>query len=83
MVADYEVPGMSLYGSSKDDVNLLTKAWADEYGPSGVRINAVSPAPTPTEGTETGEEVLDELAAQAPPFLAADRSSFIHGAKTR
>jgi NAD(P)-dependent dehydrogenase (short-subunit alcohol dehydrogenase family) len=40
MVADYGVSGMSLYGSSKAAINLLTKAWAGEYGPSGVRVNA-------------------------------------------
>src|SRR5437867_7577610 len=51
MVADYGAAGMSLYGSSKAAINLLTKAWAAEYGPSGVRVNAVSPGPTRTEGT--------------------------------
>ncbi len=96
MVADYGVSGMSLYGSSKAAINLLTKAWAAEYGPSGVRVNAVSPGPTRTEGTETmGVEALEQLAAQAPAgrpataddiaeaivFLATDRSSFIYGAK--
>ena len=43
MVADYGAPGMSLYGSSKAAINLLTKAWTAEYGRSGVRVNAVSP----------------------------------------
>ena len=95
MVADYGVSGMGLYGSSKAAINLLTKAWAAEYGPSGVRVNAVSPGPTRTEGTEAMGEGLDQLAAQAPAgrpgtadeiaeaivFLATDRSSFIHGAK--
>ena len=42
MVADYGALGMSLYGSSKAAINLLTKTWAAEYGPSGVRVNAVS-----------------------------------------
>jgi NAD(P)-dependent dehydrogenase (short-subunit alcohol dehydrogenase family) len=46
MVADYGAPGMSLYGSSKAAINLLTKTWAAEYGPKGVRVNAVSPGPT-------------------------------------
>jgi len=95
MVADYGVSGMSLYGSSKAAINLLTKSWAAEYGPSGVRVNAVSPGPTRTEGTEAMGEGLEQLAAQAPAgrpgtadeiaeaivFLATDRSSFIHGAK--
>jgi NAD(P)-dependent dehydrogenase (short-subunit alcohol dehydrogenase family) len=95
MVADYGVSGMSLYGSSKAAINLLTKSWAAEYGRSGVRVNAVSPGPTRTEGTDAMGEGLEQLAAQAPAgrpatadeiaeaivFLATDRSSFIHGAK--
>src|SRR5437867_12943234 len=66
MVADYGAAGMSLYGSSKAAINLLTKAWAAEYGPSGVRVNAVSPGPTRTEGTDATGEGLEDLAAQAP-----------------
>ncbi len=94
MVADYGVSGLSLYGSSKAAINLLTKAWAAEYGPSGVRVNAVSPGPTRTEGTEVQGEALEQFAAQAPAgrpatpdeiaeaivFLATDRSSFVYGA---
>jgi NAD(P)-dependent dehydrogenase (short-subunit alcohol dehydrogenase family) len=94
MVADYGAAGMALYGSSKSAVKLLTKAWAAEYGPSGVRVNAVSPGPTRTEGTGAMGEGLEQLAAQAPAgrparadeiaeaivFLATDRASFIHGA---
>src|SRR6266403_1861987 len=95
MAADYGAPGISLYGSSKAAINLLTKVWAVEYGPSVVRVNAVSPGPTRTEGTDTMGEGLEQLAAQAPAgrpatadeiaeaivFLATDRASFIHGAK--
>src|SRR5271155_5309506 len=94
MVADYGMPGMSLYSSSKAAINLLTKTWAAEYGPSGVRVNAVSPGPTRTEGTDAMGEGLEQLAAQAPAgrpatadeiaeavvFLATDRASFIYGA---
>jgi len=95
MAADYGAPGMSLYGSSKAAINLLTKTWAAEYGPSGVRVNAVSPGPTRTEGTDAMGEGLEQLASQAPAgrpatpdeiaeaivFLATDRASFIYGAK--
>ena len=95
MAADYGAPGMSLYGSSKAAINLLTKTWAAEYGPRGVRVNAVSPGPTHTEGTEAMGEGLEQLAAQGPAgrpatadeiaeaivFLATERSSFIYGAK--
>ena len=93
MVADYGAAGMALYGSSKAAIKLLTKAWAAEYGPSGVRVNAVSPGPTRTEGTGAMGQGLEQLAAQAPAgrpatadeiaeaivFLATDRASFIHG----
>jgi NAD(P)-dependent dehydrogenase (short-subunit alcohol dehydrogenase family) len=95
MAAEYGSAGMSLYGSSKAAINLLTKTWTAEYGPSGVRVNAVSPGPTRTEGTDAMGEGLDQLAAQGPAhrpatpdeiaeaivFLATDRSSFIFGAK--
>jgi NAD(P)-dependent dehydrogenase (short-subunit alcohol dehydrogenase family) len=95
MVADYGMSGAGVYGSSKAAINLLTKVWAAEYGPSGVRVNAVSPGPTRTEGTDALGEGLQQLAAQAPAgrpaqaaeiaeaivFLATDRASFIYGAK--
>src|SRR5207249_8680024 len=49
MLADYGAAGMSRYGSSKAAIDLLTKAWAAEYGSSGVRVNAVRPCPTGTD----------------------------------
>jgi NAD(P)-dependent dehydrogenase (short-subunit alcohol dehydrogenase family) len=94
MVADFGMAGMALYGSSKAAVNLLTKSWAAEYGPRGVRVNAVQVGPTRTEGTAGMGDDLGGLAAQAPAgrpaspeeiasviaFLASDAASFVHGA---
>ncbi|MFF0794978.1 SDR family NAD(P)-dependent oxidoreductase [Streptomyces spiralis] len=94
MVADFGMAGMALYGSSKAAVNLLTKSWAAEYGPQGVRVNAVGVGPTRTEGTAGMGEDLDGLAAQAPAgrpagveeiasviaFLVSDAASFVQGA---
>jgi NAD(P)-dependent dehydrogenase (short-subunit alcohol dehydrogenase family) len=94
MVAARGMAGMALYGSSKAAVELMTKAWAAEFGPSGVRVNAVSPGPTRTEGTAAFGDGLDELGAAAPAgrvaapeeiaaaiaFLAASDSSFVQGA---
>jgi NAD(P)-dependent dehydrogenase (short-subunit alcohol dehydrogenase family) len=94
MVAHFGVAGMALYGSSKAALTLLTKAWAAEFGPSGVRVNAVSPGPTRTEGTEPMGDQLDQLASLAPAgrpaapgeiataisYLAGDEASFVHGA---
>ena len=94
MVAHFGVAGMALYGSSKAALTLLTKAWSAEFGPNGVRVNAVSPGPTRTEGTEVMGDQLDQLAALAPAgrpaapeeiasaisYLAGDQASFVHGA---
>jgi NAD(P)-dependent dehydrogenase (short-subunit alcohol dehydrogenase family) len=94
IVAKNGMPGMALYGSSKAAVELMTKAWAAEFGPSGVRVNAVSPGPTRTEGTEVFGEGLDELASGGPAgrvaspaeiaaaiaFLVTEGSSFVQGA---
>ncbi|WP_234358592.1 SDR family NAD(P)-dependent oxidoreductase [Streptomyces sp. NRRL B-24085] len=94
MVADFGMAGMALYGSSKAAVNLLTKSWAAEYGPQGVRVNAVGVGPTRTEGTAGMGDDLGGLAAQAPAgrpaspeevasvitFLASEAASFVHGA---
>lgn len=94
MVAEFGVAEMGLYGASKAALGLLTKSWAAEYGPHGVRVNAVSPGPTRTEGTAAMGESLDQIAlggpagrtgtpeeiAEAIVFLATNRSSFVHGA---
>ena len=94
MVANFGLPGMALYGSSKAALQLLTKSWAAEFGGQGVRVNAVSPGPTRTPGTEPMGDSLDQLAALAPAgspasaddiadavfFLVADSAKHIHGA---
>jgi NAD(P)-dependent dehydrogenase (short-subunit alcohol dehydrogenase family) len=94
MVASFGLPGMSAYGASKAALELLTKAWAAEYGPSGVRVNAVSPGPTRTPGTAPMGDGIDQLAATVPlgraadaneianaiVYLASDEASFINGA---
>jgi NAD(P)-dependent dehydrogenase (short-subunit alcohol dehydrogenase family) len=94
MVASFGMPGMALYGSTKAAVELLTKAWAAEYGPQGVRVNAIAPGPTRTPGTAPMGEALDQLAstlplgrpanageiANAALFLGSDEASYVNGA---
>ena len=94
MAATFGVAGMSVYGASKAALNLLTKSWAAEFGPQGVRVNAVSPGPTRTPGSEPMGPALDQLAAQGPAgrvadpaeiaeavtYLASDEASFVYGA---
>lgn len=93
-VAQFGLAQTALYGSSKAALLLLTKTWAAEYGPSGVRVNAVSPGFTRTEGTAYLGDTLDRLASTIPhgrpglpeeiapavSFLAGDDAGFVHGA---
>jgi NAD(P)-dependent dehydrogenase (short-subunit alcohol dehydrogenase family) len=48
MFASFGQTGLAAYGASRAALELLTKAWAAEYGPHGVRVNAVAPGPTRT-----------------------------------
>jgi len=96
MAASFGMPGLAAYGASKAAVELLTKAWAAEYGPSGVNVNAIAPGPIRTEGaTDSGRgAALDRLASAAPAgragrpeeiaaaavYLASDEAAFVHGA---
>lgn len=88
------LPGMSVYGATKAALTLLTKSWAAEFGPRGVRVNSVVVGPTLTPGSAELGDALDQLAAQAPAgrvaqadeiasavaFLVSESASFIHGA---
>ena len=94
MVASFGMAGAAAYGSSKAAVELLTKAWAAEYGPSGVRANAVAPGPTRTPGTEAMGEGFASIVATIPlgrsaapaeiantiVYLASQDAAFINGA---
>jgi NAD(P)-dependent dehydrogenase (short-subunit alcohol dehydrogenase family) len=94
MAAHFGLPGASAYGASKAALGSLTQTWAAEYGPQGVRVNAVSAGTTLTEGTAGMGDGLDQLAqtspigrpadpdeiAEAIVFLASPRSSYINGA---
>ena len=94
MVASFGMAGAAAYGSSKAALELLTKAWAAEYGPSGVRVNAVAPGPTRTPGTEAMGEGFESFVATVPLgraaapaeiattilYLASDDAAFVNGA---
>jgi 3-oxoacyl-[acyl-carrier protein] reductase len=83
-----------VYSASKAAIIGLTKALSKEVGPSGIRVNCVSPGVIRTPMTEPlGEETLSALAEETPLgrigtpeevadavlFLAGDAASFITG----
>ncbi|MFG3168754.1 SDR family NAD(P)-dependent oxidoreductase [Streptomyces sp. NPDC048200] len=83
------------YAASKAGVEILTRYWATEFGPHGVRVNAVSPGPVRTEGTAAmlGDrmEALDRVnargragdpreIAEIVTFLVGPASSYVNGA---
>lgn len=67
--AHFGISGQALYSASKAAVTLLTKAWAAEFGPNGVNVNAIAPGATYTPGTTSTtsqEEILEQLVRGIP-----------------
>ncbi|HUI71262.1 MAG TPA: glucose 1-dehydrogenase [Spirochaetia bacterium] len=63
-------PNLGPYGSVKRAVNGLTQAAAREYGPEGIRINAIAPGTTMTEMIQRWARaepgVIDRLNSSTP-----------------
>ncbi|MBL0291716.1 MAG: SDR family oxidoreductase [Betaproteobacteria bacterium] len=61
-------PGASLYAAAKAFVSTLTKNWAKELGPKGVRVNAVSPGviETPFHERFSTKEMLEAMRKTIP-----------------
>jgi NAD(P)-dependent dehydrogenase (short-subunit alcohol dehydrogenase family) len=92
-VAWQGLAGSALYSSSKAAMELLTKAWAAEYGPSGVRVNAIAPGLIKTWDDDEGQEYRLRLAGVTPAarpgrpeeialaavYLASEEAAFVHG----
>lgn len=89
-------PGAWLYAASKGAVLTLTRGWATELGPRGVRVNAVAPGVIDTDfhRRHSDSSLLAKIAASVPAgkagasadvaravlYLAGEGHGFITGA---
>ena len=63
-------PGMSVYSATKGAVDVLTRSLARELGPKKIRVNALAPGFTDTEGVralpEDGPEFRNYAVSRTP-----------------
>jgi NAD(P)-dependent dehydrogenase (short-subunit alcohol dehydrogenase family) len=91
MAGTIGLAGGAAYGATKAALASLTRSWAAEFSPQGVRVNTV--APGPVFSTPEKSELIDGLArttllgrgahvdeiAAVIAFLASENSSYITG----
>ncbi len=63
------MPGGAHYGATKAAIESLTRSWAVELAPHGVRVNSIAPGPTETP-------VFDKLGAP-PEVVAQVKQGFV------
>jgi NAD(P)-dependent dehydrogenase (short-subunit alcohol dehydrogenase family) len=82
----------SAYSASKAALAALTREMASDFGPRGVRVNAISPGEIDTAILSPGTDKLvaqipmrrlgsPEEVAKAIQFLCTEQSSYVHGAE--
>jgi NAD(P)-dependent dehydrogenase (short-subunit alcohol dehydrogenase family) len=91
MAGHVGLAGGAAYGATKAALTAMSRAWAAEFSPSGVRVNTVAPGPVytaadPDRITQLATTTLlgraaevDEI-AEVIAFVASERASYITGA---
>ena len=92
MAGQVGLDGSAAYGATKAALSSMTRSWAAEFSPRGVRVNAVAAGPvfsTPEKAplieqlgqtTLLGRGAQVEEIAEVIAFLASDRASYVTGA---
>jgi NAD(P)-dependent dehydrogenase (short-subunit alcohol dehydrogenase family) len=92
MAGQVGMPGNAAYGATKGALAAMTRSWAAEFSPAGVRVNTVAAGPvyTPIQPREQAEAVgaTTIMARVAQPgemasvivFLASPQAGYITGA---
>jgi NAD(P)-dependent dehydrogenase (short-subunit alcohol dehydrogenase family) len=92
MAGQIGLPGGAAYGATKAALSSMTRSWAAEFSPRGVRVNAVAAGPvfsTPGRAplieqlgatTLLGRGALVDEIAEVIAFLASDKASYLTGA---
>jgi NAD(P)-dependent dehydrogenase (short-subunit alcohol dehydrogenase family) len=94
VAASVPASGAGIYGATKAGLEQLTRVWADEFGGSGVRANAIAVGPTDTPGVAVYPGMLEAVVAtttlgraaepseiaKAAAFLSSPDASYVNGA---